>query len=83
MSKLLEDGTNGIERGLVDKNIDDSLELEASSRNIFACSVTNMEGLDIVFQRIPCLLVMNYQMLDDEVGHRDGAKVIIRKTLQI
>jgi hypothetical protein len=36
MSKPLEDGTNGIVRGLVTKNIDDSLELEASRRNIFS-----------------------------------------------
>jgi hypothetical protein len=75
--------TNGIGRGIVAKNIDDSLELEASSKNIFAWDVTNIKGLDIVFQSIPCLLVTNYQTLDDEAEHGDGTTVINRKTLQI
>jgi hypothetical protein len=82
-SKPLKDGTNGIGRGLVAKNIDDSLELEASSRNIFAQEVKNIKGLDIVFESIPCLLVTNYQTLDDEAEHGDGTTVINRKTLQI
>jgi hypothetical protein len=66
MSKPLEYGTNGIGRGLVAKNIDDGLELEASSRNIFAQEVTHIKGLDIVFESTPRLLVTNYQTLDDE-----------------
>jgi hypothetical protein len=70
-------------KGLVAKNIDDSLELEASSRNIFARKSTNIKALDIVFKSIPCLLVTNYQMLDDEAEHGDGTTVINRKTLQI
>jgi hypothetical protein len=83
MSKPLEDGTNSIGRGLVAKNIDDSLELDASSRNIFTREVTNIKGLDIVFESIPRLLVTNYQMLDDEAEHGDGTTVINRKTSQI
>ncbi len=83
MSKPLEDGTNGIGRGLVTENIDDSFELEASSRNIFSREVTNIKGLDIVFESIPHLLVTNYQTLDDEAEHGDGTTVINRKTLQI
>ncbi len=83
MSKPLEYCLNGFGRGSVAKNIDDSLELEASSRNIFAWEVTNIKGLVIVFKSIPCLLVTNYQTLDDEAEHGDGVTMIIRKTLQI
>jgi hypothetical protein len=83
MSKPLEDGMNGIGRGLVAKNIDDSLELEASSRNIFPREVTNIKGLDIVFESIPCLLVTKYKMLDDEAEHGNSTTVINRKTSQI
>ena len=83
MSKPLEDGTTGIGRGLVAKNIDDGLELEASSRNIFAREVTDIKGLDIVFKSIPRLLVTNYQMFDNEVEHGDSTTVINRKTSQI
>jgi hypothetical protein len=83
MSKPLKDGTNSIGRGLVTKNIDDSLELEVSSRNIFAWEVMNIKGLDIVFESILHLLVTNYQTLDDEAEHGDGTTVINRKTLQI
>jgi hypothetical protein len=49
ISKPFKDGTDGIGRGLVAKNIDDGLELEASSRNIFAWEVTDMKVFDVVF----------------------------------
>jgi hypothetical protein len=83
MSKPFEDGTDGIGRGLVAKNIDDNLELEASGRNIFAWEVTNIKDFDLVFKSIPRFLVTNYQMLDDEAEHGDGTMVILGKTFQI
>jgi hypothetical protein len=60
-----------------------ALSLRQAVGAFFAREVTNIKGLDIVFESIPRLLVTNYQMLDDEAEHGNGTTVIIKKTSQI